>query len=200
VVYKTPASKYYVLTRKWVWDLVEPDEIIFRDDPRMWCERCTLNECEDLFHLLWKCPESQAVWEWVFTLMRKVCKFRATDWSFTVAQALLGAPVDNGGSRWPMILWEVIRGHTVWELWYGRDRLMFDASPTSRYGIVMLIWSQTRQYFLMGWNGYKEKILSGKLSQAEAWRLSTRDYGHDECLFSLDKETLRVPYSLFGVL
>jgi hypothetical protein len=110
VVYRIPASKYYVISRKWIPELGEdePVEIVSRDDPRMWCERCPLNECEDLLHLLWKCPESQAIWDWVFTLMRKVCHFWATDWAFTVAQVLLGGPVGNGGSRWPIILWEII--------------------------------------------------------------------------------------------
>jgi hypothetical protein len=106
VVYRIPASKYYAFTRKWVpeWKDDEPVEIIYRDDPRVWCKCCPLNECKDLFHLLWKCPESQAVWDWVFSLMRKVCHFRETDWDFTAAQALLGAPVGNGGRRWPTIL------------------------------------------------------------------------------------------------
>jgi hypothetical protein len=64
VAYRIPASKYYAITRGWVPELLEEeDEVILRDDPRMWCDRCDLHECEDLFHLLWKCPESQAIWE-----------------------------------------------------------------------------------------------------------------------------------------
>jgi hypothetical protein len=145
VAYRIPASKYYAITRGWVPELLEEeDEVILRDDPRMWCDRCELHECEDIFHLLWKCPESQAIWEWVFTLMRKVCQFCESGWCFTVAQALLGALVGNGGRRWPMVLWEIIRGHTVWEIWYCTDRLMFDAASTTREGVVISIWTKLR--------------------------------------------------------
>jgi hypothetical protein len=89
---------------------------------------------------------------------------------------------------------------TIWEIWYGGDRLMFDALPTTRYGIVMLIWTQICQYFFIGWDGYKEKILAGKMTQARAWFLFTRDYGQAECLFYLEDDILRVLYTPFGVL
>jgi hypothetical protein len=67
---------------------------------------------------------------------------------------------------------------------------MFDASPTTRHGIVMLIWVQLRHYFIIGWDGYKEKITAGKLLRAKAWSLFTQDYGYDNCLFMLEDDIL----------
>jgi hypothetical protein len=77
---------------------------------------------------------------------------------------------------------------------------MFDASPTSREGVVMKIWAQLRQYFFIGWEQYQEKVIAGKLTTARAWYLFTCDYGKEECLFWLEDCKLRVPYKPFGVL
>jgi hypothetical protein len=84
VAYRIPATKDFMITNHWIPNM-SSNRIIRRNDPRSWCIRCPLNEYEDLLHLLWKCPESRIIWEWVFALMWKVSKFRDSDWSFTVA-------------------------------------------------------------------------------------------------------------------
>jgi hypothetical protein len=77
---------------------------------------------------------------------------------------------------------------------------MFDASPTTHNGIVMLIWTQLRLYFVIGWDGYKQKIRAGKLSKAKAWSLFTQDYGNEDYLFTLEADLIYVPYIPFGVV
>jgi hypothetical protein len=57
-------------------------------------------------------------------VMRQVGKFRATDWDFTIAQVLLGDPIGNFGQKWPKLLWEIMRGQTIWEIWFVRDKLL----------------------------------------------------------------------------
>jgi hypothetical protein len=76
---------------------------------------------------------------------------------------------------------------------------MFDDSRTTRERVITMIWTQIRQYFYIGWEQYKEKVMAGKLSKARAWFLFTAEYGQDTCLFSLEDSVLRVPYKAYGV-
>jgi hypothetical protein len=199
IIYRIPATKHFVFSQGWVRD-ISRNEIIKRCDSRTWCERCPDNAYEDLVHLFWKCSESQAIWEWVFALMRKVGKFRASDWEFTMAQVLLGAPIKNVGRKWPRHLWEVLRGQTTWEIWFTRDKQLFDQVQTSREGTVMKIWTQIRQYLVIGWSKYRDKIRQGKLTREKAWFLFTKDYGDDECISSLIDDKLLIPYKPFGLI
>jgi hypothetical protein len=72
---------------------------------------------------------------------------------------------------------EIIRGYAIFEIWYSRDKLMYDDLCSTPHGMIMTIWAQIQPYFNIGWEKYKKKIASGKLTADRAWFLFTKDYG-----------------------
>jgi hypothetical protein len=127
-----------------------PGEIVPRTDKRTWCERCMLEYHEDMLHLLWSFPESEKVWTWVKEVLIIIGRLSG-NFSFTAAQALLGARIVNAGRSFPYKLWEVLRGHAVWEIWLSRDRLHFEKQLVSFQEVVHNIWSMLRQYVRIYW-------------------------------------------------
>jgi hypothetical protein len=64
----------------------------------------------------------------------------------------------------------------------------------------MKAWTQIRQYLVLGWNKYRDRIQQGKLTRAKAWSLFTKDYGGDACVCSLVNDKILIPYKPCGLI
>jgi hypothetical protein len=93
-----------------------------------------------------------------------------------------------------------MRGQTIWEIWFGRDKQLFDHITTTREGVIMKVWTQVRQYLVLGWEKFREKIQRGKLTKDKACFLFTKEYGDNECLCSLLNDELQVLFEPFGIV
>jgi hypothetical protein len=113
-------------------DKTEP---IRRNDPQTWCDCCQEGRHEDLLHLLWECQESIVIWDWIYIVMTEVGG-RGTRFSATPAQALLGAKIHDAGRLFPEKLWEILRGHGIWEIWIARDKLVMDDTIVTREEVI----------------------------------------------------------------
>jgi hypothetical protein len=198
VALRIPSTKHYVYTRCMADDQ-EAGEIVPRTDRRTWCERCTLQSHEDLLHLLWSCPESEKIWTWVREVLILTGRLKG-NFSFTAAQALLGAKIDNAGRTFPYKLWEVIRGHAVWEIWVSRDRLHFDKHPVSFQEVVYSIWSMLRQYVRIDWMALEEKVDNKTLTLDDAQVSIKYNFGDCEQFFSVSSAGIRIEYSPIGIV
>lgn len=121
------------------------------------------------------------------------------NFSFTAAQALLGAKIVNAGRTFPYKLWEVIRGHAVWEIWV-RDQLHFNKYPVSFQEVVYSIWSMLRQYVQIDWMALEEKVANKTLTLDFAQVSIKYNFGDCEQFFSVSSAGIRIEYSRIGIV
>jgi hypothetical protein len=173
-------------------------EQITRNDPRTCCDRCQDAQHEDLLHRLWMCPASVVIWEWIFLVMTEAGKC-SSRFTASPAQGLLGTKIHDAGRQFPEKLWEIVRGHGMWEIWLARDKLVMDNITVSREEIIHKTWFSVRQYLDIGWDDLLVKVAGGKLSQEQAEQAFAKDFGPVGCLFNFDQNRLLVPFTPFGM-
>jgi hypothetical protein len=198
VALQIPSMKHYVYNRGMADDQ-EEGEIVPQNDERTWCERCPLKIHEDLLHLLWHCPESERIWNWVKEMMIATGNLKES-FLFNAAQALLGAKIVNAGKTFPYKLWEVIRGHTVWEIWLSRDRLHFDKQEVSFQEVVYNIWSVLRQYVKIDWDVLEGKVAKQLITLEDAVLAITFDFGNCKQFFTVNSDGIRIEYQPINII
>jgi phage FluMu protein Com len=157
------ASKCYAIMSFGCLPLWNWIKLSLRKTPSLWCKTCLLHEYEGLDHLSRKCPECQALWEWVGTDEESECVW----WIRLVIHSTSSSSRFNSGQGWQKV--KDISRRLSGAIQYGTIGLAgmgFDASPTCWNDIVMLKLTQVRQHFFIGWHEFKGKVLVGKLLKA----------------------------------
>jgi ribosomal protein L37AE/L43A len=90
-------------------------EHIRRKNRHIWCDRCANQQHKDILHLLWECPKSREVWEWVRATLF-VARSLSQNLEFTVAHALLGGKLPMESISIRLSFEEILRGQAMWEL------------------------------------------------------------------------------------
>lgn len=102
------------------------------------------------------------------------------------AQALLGAKLRGCHRLSPLILWHILRGLVIFEIWKSRNELAFDEVVVSSVGMICRIWHQLRVYLQVEWGKLVGAVKQGKLSLVEIRRLFYRDFGGAAELYTVE--------------
>jgi hypothetical protein len=151
-------------------------EKIKRNNSREFCIMCNTQSHEDILHMIWDCSHAQEVWCWVTKAIITAAGI-SQNFQFTATQAILGAKVLNGGKKFPQKLWDILRGHVMWETWKSRLRMENNHTVQGVRKTVIFTWARVRHYMRIDWKRLLKQTEDGKFLIPEAvdfFRRTTR--------------------------
>jgi hypothetical protein len=147
---------------------------------------------EDTLHMIWTCPKSGKVWDWVSKLMQFASEAPDLRLSIAFQHVILAEKLEesNGISK---ELWVVLRAATCWVLWTHRCKHFMQDTRTTTTVLIQMVWHRLCTYLRKAWEVKMVKVRRKSLDIAQAHEDMVKKFGNNVDIWAIHEIQLVVP-------